>query len=257
MRALFVALVALAALGCVSADIIGNGTFYPLLVVRTDEDRADIQLVYDQLKRYNLPYEELTIPKTGLSDLTPYISGKYSGIIHASISNQYQDGSLDGLWKEPITPDQWWQLQAIQVVQKIRRVNFAVFPSTEKGSTPEDPVSPGTKDEIFISFTQAGKEMSSHVNVNLNVSTEGLLWLWPAKMVATNGFEAIPVLSGQHNGANATLGVIVVRDPSGPQRREILDLYFNQAIWAKASVALVDWWLPWVTNGRAVPPTPP
>ncbi|KAH6853034.1 hypothetical protein BKA58DRAFT_432763 [Alternaria rosae] len=217
---------------------VGSATVSSTILVIARDSTSAINSATLGLQGYGIPYEIVTVPQDGITNLPLLNSsathGNYGGIVTVSeVGYNYGDQYYSAL-----TRRQWNDLYAYQTNFGVRMVRLDVFPTADFGVSSNG----GNLDDEPVSFTNVTGFSAANLKTNVDVSIANI-YHSPATIV--NASMAWEVAKFSTSGTAAVINQI------GTRQQMVWFLPFALD-WAPSSNILQHAWITWVTRGLFV-----
>jgi hypothetical protein len=215
-----------------------------LVLVRTADDPYS---VISGLQGYGIPYQVVTVPKTGFQLPTLNTSttqGNYGGIISLSELAYEYDG---GDWSSGMSVDQYNTIYAYQTAFGVRFVRIDAYPQPAFGSSPADAGVGccGADVEQLISLTNSTGFETANVKLGATMSTKNMFH-YPAKII--DSATTWEVAKYGPSGAFTTdTTAAVVNNFAGRQQMVWFGSWATE--WSPTSNFLQHSYIHWMTRG--------
>ncbi|KAI4680448.1 uncharacterized protein J4E84_008096 [Alternaria hordeiaustralica] len=217
---------------------VGSATVSSTILVIARDSTSAINSATLGLQGYGIPYEIVTVPQDGITNLPLLNSsathGNYGGIVTVSeVGYNYGDQYYSAL-----TRRQWNDLYAYQTNFGVRMVRLDVFPTADFGVSSVG----GNLNDEPVSFTNTTGFSAANLKSKVDVSIANI-YHSPAKIV--NASMAWEVAKFSSSGSAAVINQI------GTRQQMVWFLPFALD-WAPSSNVLQHAWITWVTRGLFV-----
>ncbi len=189
-----------------------------------------------------IPYDHFVVRRAeGIlrSDLPTLVdqdgNPKYYGVV---LSTSELGFSENGIYKSALSTEQWEALVNYERTYNVRRVSLYSYPSSAIGVELVDGNNANAPD---ITVSQSAFELDKSLIVNSNIPLKND-WHYQAKIIKSDNAKEILT----YNNEEKTVAAITKKLDDG---REQMHFFFTQGQWVKASVALAQTWLNWMTRG--------
>ncbi|KAI4610608.1 hypothetical protein J4E83_008222 [Alternaria metachromatica] len=244
MAAFVLSLLRACALTCLCLSLphvsayVGSATVSSTILVIARDSTSAINSATLGLQGYGIPYEIVTVPQDGITNLPLLNSsathGNYGGIVTVSeVGYNYGDQYYSAL-----TRRQWNDLYAYQTNFGVRMVRLDVFPTADFGVSSVG----GNLNDEPVSFTNTTGFSAANLKTKVDVSIANI-YHSPAKIV--NASMAWEVAKFSSSGSAAVINQI------GTRQQMVWFLPFALD-WAPSSNVLQHAWITWVTRGLFV-----
>ncbi|KAF2268322.1 hypothetical protein CC78DRAFT_576331 [Lojkania enalia] len=218
-----------------AASIAGATVSSTILILARDQAAAQ-NGGYLGLQGYGIPYEVITVPQEGISNLPVLNSsathGNYGGVLVISdVGYNYGDQYYSAL-----TRRQWYALWDYQTQFGVRMVRLDVFPTSDMGV--ESSVAGNVKDEPVV-FTNTTGFATAGLKTDASVSIANIFHN-PAEI--TNSSIAWEIARFSGSGTAAVINQI------GTRQQMVWFMPFALD-WAPSSNILQHAWINWITRG--------
>ncbi|RYN45039.1 hypothetical protein AA0114_g9441 [Alternaria tenuissima] len=217
---------------------VGSATVSSTILVIARDSTSAINGATLGLQGYGIPYEIVTVPQAGITNLPLLNSsathGNYGGIVTISeVGYNYGDQYYSAL-----TRRQWNDLYAYQTNFGVRMVRLDVFPTADFGVVSNG----GNLNDEPVSFTNNTGFTTANLKPNVDVSIANI-YHTPATIVNSSMAWEFAKFSGS--------GTAAVVNQIGPRQQMVWFLPFALD-WAPSSNILQHAWITWITRGLFV-----
>ncbi|KAH8693314.1 hypothetical protein GQ44DRAFT_832799, partial [Phaeosphaeriaceae sp. PMI808] len=220
-----------------AAAYVGGATISStILVIARDESAAENGAAAG-LRGYGIPFEIVTVPRTGISAL-PDLNmsatyGNYGGIVILSeVGYNY-----DNRYYSALTQTQWDSLMAYQTQFGVRMVRLDVFPTAEFGVVISSNGSNLNDEPVVFTNTTSFPTANLKLNAPLSIAN---IFHYPASI--KNSSIAWEVARFTNSGTAAVINQI------GSRKQMVWFMPFALD-WAASSNVLQHSWIAWITRG--------
>lgn len=197
-----------------------------------------------------IPYEVLTVPKTGAELPTLELDGygNYAGLVTLKeVAAEYNETDRTG-WVSALTDAQWTTLYDYQVKYGVRMARLDVFPTPQFGVSLRDTGGSSAAGQLW-SFTNLTGFASSGIKEGGTVALDGLYYYGADITEPATTYAIAKMHSGVAFTSDATAAVINAFPHANGTREQMVFFTSFAAGWSQASNFIQHSWIIWMTRG--------